>query len=209
MTLNLDPVETLCNAIVESDLPTRLLYISSDYVFDAKQGNYSVDSPVNPTTVYGRSKVLAEDRVLRGDIPGCVIRTAAVMGCSGGFLSWLIDALETPETVELFGNSFFSPTPVQMLADCITEILCTEMSERQRIYHAVGPERMSRFDFGCLIRDLLQESGAPVAAELLKGGKGLGSDLSLVPNVTPYSVGTERLDFRDYLRVELSSCIRN
>ena len=109
MMLNLDPVETMCNAIVESDMSTRLLYISSDYVFDAKQGNYCVDSPVNPTTAYGRSKVLAEDRVLRGDIFGCVIRTAAVMGCSDGFLNWLVGTLEKPDTVKLFGNSFFRP----------------------------------------------------------------------------------------------------
>ena len=96
-----------------------------------------------------------------------------------------------------------------MLADCITEILCTELSERQRIYHAVGPERMSRFDFGCLIRDLLQDSGAPVAADLQEEGRNQGSDLSLVPNVTPYVDGIVPLDFRDYLRVELSSCTRN
>ena len=53
----------------------RLIYISSDYVFDGERGLYREDDPVNPTSLYGRTKLAGEMIVLA--VPDAlVVRTS-------------------------------------------------------------------------------------------------------------------------------------
>lgn len=50
-----------CNLINCCDLRnTKLVYISTDYVFDGEKGNYTVDDAINPLTKYAKSKAAGE-----------------------------------------------------------------------------------------------------------------------------------------------------
>ena len=53
----------------------RLVYISTDYVFDGKKGNYKTDDPVNPLSNYAKTKAAAELLVRTCD-NSLVIRTS-------------------------------------------------------------------------------------------------------------------------------------
>ncbi len=71
-TINLIKLAKECNA--------RLVYISTDYVFDGKDGPYKEDAPVNPLCVYARHKLEAEQMALK-EIPGSlVLRVTNVYG---------------------------------------------------------------------------------------------------------------------------------
>lgn len=39
---------------------TKIIYISTDYVFDGEKGNYTTEDPINPLTKYAKSKAAAE-----------------------------------------------------------------------------------------------------------------------------------------------------
>lgn len=206
--LNTAPVDTLCGCIAEHDLATRLLYISSDYVFDGISGGYRANDPPSPVTNYGRTKVLGEQRALRGDVDAYVLRTAAVMGCHGSFLGWLVGELQTHDSVTLLDNSFFSPTPVELLADCIVDMIAGDVSDKDRVLHAVGPRRMSRFSFGALVLETLCELGMDLRScrlerEFLPGEK----DLSLIPSPFSFHDNNRNGLLETYLRQELHSCI--
>ena len=45
----------------------KVLYISTDYVFDGKSPPYNHDAPTNPLNEYGRMKRDGENAVLRED----------------------------------------------------------------------------------------------------------------------------------------------
>ena len=50
----------------------KMLYVSTDYVFDGHNGPYDEEAEVNPLSVYGRHKLMAEQLVTRG-VPGSVV----------------------------------------------------------------------------------------------------------------------------------------
>jgi len=56
-------------------LGIRMVFISTDYVFDGERGNYEVDSPINPLSVYAKSKAAAE-LLVRSCNNTMVIRTS-------------------------------------------------------------------------------------------------------------------------------------
>ena len=58
----------------------RLLYVSTEYVFDGSQGFYREDDAANPTTHYGRTKREAEQAVATLDAYGASLRTSIVYG---------------------------------------------------------------------------------------------------------------------------------
>lgn len=207
--LNTMPAELLCDFIAGHLPNIRLLYLSSDYVFDGKEGGYRWDAPTCPATNYGRSKVEAERRLLRGDVEATVVRTAAVMTHEGGFLRWLVDGVLGTAPVSLLANSYFSPTPVELLADCIVTALLDSNRRLPRVLHAVGGLRMSRFQTGLLVRDMLRELGvAHAAPDLQPESLPAAKDLCLVPNVFPGGDGTRApSSLQDYLRRELLACI--
>jgi dTDP-4-dehydrorhamnose reductase len=63
---------------------SRLLFLSSDYVFDGKKTTpYEADDPRNPQSVYGRSKAEAEARLSELLPECCIVRTAWVYGIGG------------------------------------------------------------------------------------------------------------------------------
>lgn len=71
-TINLIKLANACNA--------RLVYISTDYVFDGKDGPYKEDAPVNPLSVYARHKLQAEQLVLKEIHNALVLRVTNVYG---------------------------------------------------------------------------------------------------------------------------------
>jgi dTDP-4-dehydrorhamnose reductase len=62
----------------------RLLFLSSDYVFDGrKTAPYAINDARNPQSVYGRSKAEAESRLLELLPSCCIVRTSWLFGLGG------------------------------------------------------------------------------------------------------------------------------
>src|SRR3989441_7958411 len=59
----------------------RLIYLSTDYVFDGKKAKpYTERDPVNPLNVYGRSKLAGEEEAVKGCRRTLVLRTSWLYG---------------------------------------------------------------------------------------------------------------------------------
>ena len=71
-TINLIALAKQCKA--------KLVYISTDYVFDGRHGPYLEDAPVNPISVYARHKLEAEQLALREISNTLVLRVTNVYG---------------------------------------------------------------------------------------------------------------------------------
>lgn len=61
----------------------KLIFVSASMVHGARCENISLDTPLNPDTAYGRSKVLGEQLVAASGATHCVLRLAGVFGYNG------------------------------------------------------------------------------------------------------------------------------
>lgn len=146
--LNVEPVKNFVKYITSE----KLIYMSSDYVFDGERGDYTITDKVSPNTVYGKNKVEAETIIQNGGINYSIIRTAAVLGKNSVFLDWLLNTLKNEKTVEMFENSYFTPTCINFLTEAVNEII---NDDGNKIYHAVQEKRLSRYELALAVQKLI------------------------------------------------------
>jgi dTDP-4-dehydrorhamnose reductase len=151
--INEKPILNLIQIIKSEKIKSRLIFISSDYVFEGKYGNYKITDYAIPNTVYGKSKKLIENEILKSEINAVIIRTAAIMNKNSGFLGWLINEMENKKNIiELYDNTIFSPTATSSFNKVIARIISNE--SMSGIYHFAG-SAMTRYEFGCIVAKIL------------------------------------------------------
>lgn len=156
--MNTKPVKNIIQNINKHNIKTKLIFISTDYVFGGESGQYATDSKTNPTTNYGRSNLSAEKLLIESNIDYKILRTGAVMGTGAIFYDWLISSLKRDDEILLFDNVFYSPTPIELLDEIIYKIIFNYEEIPQKIIHVVGEQRLSRYEFGIIIQSLMNKN---------------------------------------------------
>jgi len=144
-TINLVAVAKSCNA--------RMVYISTDYVFDGKEGPYTEDAPVNPVSVYGRHKLEAEQRVLREINNALVLRVTNVYGDEArgkNFVARIVQQCAEGKalTLKLPYDQFASPTNAWDIARAMFLLL---RDGKSGIYHTGGTDFMNRVELALTV----------------------------------------------------------
>jgi dTDP-4-dehydrorhamnose reductase len=134
-------------AEIAQELNARIVYISTDSVFDGKRGNYSETDPPAPLSVYANSKLRGEREVLRRHSSPLIVRVT-IYGWSAqskpSFAEWILDEIAAGRQVRGFSDVYFCPLLANDLAEALLTMLDGGLSG---IYHAVGSERISKYDF--------------------------------------------------------------
>lgn len=127
---------------------TKLIHISSDYVFDGRDGPYSEDDRPNPISYYGQTKLEGELKIKAGGIGFLIIRTNVLYGVALGvnpnFFTWVFNKLKNDERIKVVTDQFNNPTLVDDLARAILELTSQKFSG---IINIAGSEYLSRYDF--------------------------------------------------------------
>ena len=136
---------------------SRLMFLSSDYVFDGTQRSaYETDAPRCPLGVYGQSKAQAEVLLL-GLIPDCcIVRTSWVFGVDGKcFPDTILRLSESRAQLDVVNDQRGTPTYTVDLAHAILQ-LCR--NDARGIVHATNSGECSWFEFA---REIVQCAGLP------------------------------------------------
>lgn len=139
------------------------VYFSTEYVFDGsveRPGPYDENSPTNPVSVYGRSKLEGEQRTLDSCRMALVLRTTVVYGADPqgkNFLCGVLRNLQEGRRMRVPRDQFSTPTYNKDLA---TATLALMQAERWGVWHVAGPELMNRFDFASRIATSFQLDGS-------------------------------------------------
>ncbi len=128
-----------------------LIHISTDAVFDGARGNYIEEDEPHPLGVYASTKLAGEQAVLAANPQALIARVNFYGWSAAGSRSLaenFVHQLEQGKPMMGFTDVWFCPMNVLDLST-----LLVEMAEKglSGIYHAVGPEAMSKYDFGTRI----------------------------------------------------------
>ena len=132
------------------DARSKLLYVSTDYVFDGSKGTpYEPNDPVCPINVYGRSKADAE-KGLREILPDCcILRTSWLFGVNGKcFPNTILALAQNQKQLRVVADQIGRPTYNRDLARVIVQLVRAGAGE---ILHAANDEACSWFDFACAV----------------------------------------------------------
>jgi dTDP-4-dehydrorhamnose reductase len=130
----------------------RLIYISTDSVFDGVKGGYLENDEPAPRNVYAQSKLAGERETLRfhssAGVCSAIVVRVNIYGWNAqdkeSLAEWALGRIEKGESVPGFIDVFFSPLLVNDLAPVLFDLLQHDMSG---LYHVTGSERISKFEF--------------------------------------------------------------
>jgi len=143
-------------AEVCGSLGAKMVFISTDYVFDGKKGLYKETDPANPVNYYGQSKLEGEKAVREACENYVIARTsviyswvsASTLQSSSGkplnFAMWLTQKLGKGEHVNIVTDQYSSPTLADSLAETLIKACKQDVTG---LYHIAGKTRISRYDF--------------------------------------------------------------
>ncbi len=138
------------------DSGCRMIHISTDYVFDGSLGRpLAEDDPVNPLSVYGRSKYEGEQRVLESlGREALVIRTQALFGLKGvNFVHSMLKLFPERASLKVVGDQIVSPTWAGWLAEVVLDCVRLPLAG---VVHASCQGTVSWLDFARHIQELVR-----------------------------------------------------
>ncbi len=148
-TLNATAVANLANALKSTD--GTLIHISTDYVFGGSHGNTprTEAEPVNPTGIYGVTKLHGEQAIDRSGIKALIFRTAWLYSEYGkNFVKTMLSLTASKPELKVVFDQCGTPTYAQDLADAITSIIENRKFEgNEGIYHYSNEGVCSWYDF--------------------------------------------------------------
>jgi dTDP-4-dehydrorhamnose reductase len=129
----------------------KMVQISTDAVYDGQKGNYLESETPHPLSVYARTKLTGENAVLAAN-PAALVARVNFYGWSvsgaRSLAEWFVNALTAGQTIKGFTDVTFCPMMVLDLVDTLMEAIDLNLSG---LYHMVGAQQMSKYDFGCAI----------------------------------------------------------
>ncbi|MDE6669981.1 MAG: dTDP-4-dehydrorhamnose reductase, partial [Muribaculaceae bacterium] len=153
--LNATAVRNLAEAIKEND--GTLIHVSTDYVFGGSQGNtpHTEEEPVNPTGVYGLTKLHGEQAIAESGVKALIFRTAWLYSETGkNFVKTMLNLTATKPRLNVVFDQCGTPTYAQDLADAIFDIIENRKYEgNEGIYHYSNEGVCSWYDFTKVIAE--------------------------------------------------------
>ena len=151
---------TLC-----ADRAIRMVYTSTDMVFDGTASPYDENAPTTPLSTYGKHKAMAEERLLAMDANHLICRLPLMFGHPGpyaqSFLQPWLASLRNGRRLTLFTDEWRTPVSGRVAA---RGILLAAATSHAGLLNLGGPERISRYDFGMLAAEVFDVSNAAIVA---------------------------------------------
>lgn len=190
------------------ELGSKMVYISTDYVFDGrKSGAYSEEDPTCPINTYGRSKLEGERWVHTMVSQFIIVRTAWLFGRGGkNFVKTILKLAKERKVLSVVADQIGSPTYTVDLSRAIYVLM---EEERRGIYHITNGETCSWYEYA---REILAMSGLdnipvhPISSDQLNRAAERPNnsvlDCGKFEGETGYRMRPWREALRDYLNGE-------
>lgn len=122
-------------ATAAKQVEAKLMYISTDYVFDGRgEIPFTETDPTNPVGYYGVTKLEGEKRVQELVDEAFIVRISWVFGINGNnFIKTMLRLAETHKELKVVGDQYGSPTYTYDLAKLLLEMVQTT---KYGTYHA-------------------------------------------------------------------------
>jgi dTDP-4-dehydrorhamnose reductase len=144
--INVKGVEYIAEAARTID--AHIIHISTDYIFDGKNGPYDENAIPDPVGYYGRTKLASENTLRISGTFFTILRTNVLYGIAQNsrpdFVRWVISSLNNNEEIRIVKDQIGNPTFIDDLVQGINKII---EFRKTGVYNIGGKEFLSRFDF--------------------------------------------------------------
>jgi len=149
-------------------IEAKMVHISTDAVFDGRDGPYREGDPTEPVNVYGKSK-LAGEQAVQAVYPGALIIRTNIFGWNAqpktSLAEWFINNLMQGIPCQGFVDVYFNPLLVNQLWVILNSLMRLDL---RGVFHLGSDQGISKYAFGVRLAesfDLNKELISPVEIE--------------------------------------------
>lgn len=152
---------------------TFLIQVSTDFIFDGKNGPYDEEAECKPVNFYGATKFESEKYLIKSNIRYTIIRTNQVYGYVHGLkrpniVTWVKNSLEVDRPIQALTDQFRTPAFADDLA---MGCYLATIRYAQGIYNIGSRELVSVYEFACIVADVCKldkELISPISSSSFK-----------------------------------------
>lgn len=167
---------------------TKLIFLSSNAVYDGKHPPYDEESLKKPVDFYGKTKVASENDITASGIPAVIARLMTMYGWHSASqrqnpVTWMIDVLSQKKTLQVVDDVYNNHLYVQQAVDCILQIIQSDMwgevydrkalayNRKALAYNIAGRDSISRYQLALTVADVFsldKKLIKPVSSDFFK-----------------------------------------
>lgn len=150
--VNASAPKILADACLDSR--ALLIHVSTDYVFDGQSTvPYPVDTPVNPQSVYGRTKAEGEKFIRESGCNHIIVRTAWLYSTTGkNFVKTMLQLGDTRNEINVVNDQRGCSTYAPDLAEALVTLMnLYSTQDIHETFHFTNEGNITWYDFACSI----------------------------------------------------------
>ena len=159
--INYQSQVSLAEFVVESGCQ-KLVFLSTNRVFDGKSANTSKFAKYSYTTEYGRQKAEAETELLKLGQAVRIIRFTKVFSETNSLLTDWVSKLKSGQEIEAFVDVMVSPVTLDDAVRVIAEVV---ESESESVTQFSATDQISYFDVARFVASFLEVNTSLVVAQ--------------------------------------------
>jgi dTDP-4-dehydrorhamnose reductase len=154
--INIEGARNVANAA--NAVQAKLIYLSTDLVFDGKKGHYFEDDKTNPVNYYGKTKLKGEKEVGQATDNYAIARVSVLydwnpFDYTTNFIFWVYNNLKDGNQLSLFADQFRNATYIKNACEAILRIF---EKNQKGIFHVAGKHCESRYEIGLKVADIFE-----------------------------------------------------
>lgn len=169
--VNVEGTENIINAAKQAN--AKLIFLSSNAIYDGDNAPYDEKSTPNPVDVYGKTKVEGENLIKKSPLNFVILRLITMygwpsLGGRGNPVTWIIENLKKGQRINVVNDIYNNHLYAAQAAEVIWKIIKENISG---IYNIAGADCISRYDLACKVAKVfgLDESLInPVSSDFFK-----------------------------------------
>jgi len=145
------------------ELKAKLVYISTDSVYDGSTGIHKEDEKLNPINVYAKTKLIGEHKALISK-DYLILRLAYF----DRLANWVVDSLRKHKEISMYRNVYFSPISAVTLTNMIVSMCDKNLSG---IYNVGCQGSWSKYEFGVELAKTMELDAELIQRVMVEYGK--------------------------------------
>jgi dTDP-4-dehydrorhamnose reductase len=187
LEVNVNGTSNIVNAVNEQSLDSKIIFFSSDQIFDGKKGFYKETDTPNPINAYGKSKVEAE-KIVMSYKNHLILRCSLICGVqmAGERKNFITNLINGESNMVVFKNVYRTPVYVNDIPEIMHVLL---QKDATGTYNIGGDQYLNYMEMAVRIEKIfnIRREYDIVNCEIPGIPKKLGVDNSLVKSMTSFA----------------------
>lgn len=170
------------------EMNSKLLYVSTNAVFDGENAPYKEEDRTNPINNYGRIKLECEEKIRDAFNDYLIVRPILMYGWNnpnerGNLVKFILDKLGNKERVNMVNDVWENPLSAYQCSDAIWSLID---KNKRGTYHIAGKDIVNRYEYATTVAEIFNLDRYLI----------IPVDSSFFPNIAPRPRNTSYLTFK-------------